>query len=101
MYVSHPKEYYEFDLRGVIVHLGTADAGHYYSFINAKRHEEAMSASGKPRPKYRDKNRWFEFNDSLVRPFNLNARVRISFKLWMFSFVLQFRRCHTSLALDL
>ena len=28
-----PSSYYEYDLVGVLVHSGTADAGHYYSFI--------------------------------------------------------------------
>jgi ubiquitin C-terminal hydrolase len=31
--MSNPPEYYQFDLVGVIVHAGTADSGHYYSYI--------------------------------------------------------------------
>jgi ubiquitin C-terminal hydrolase len=31
--LKHPKEYYEYKLKGVVVHTGTADSGHYYSFI--------------------------------------------------------------------
>jgi ubiquitin C-terminal hydrolase len=31
-----PKEYYEYQLKGVVVHKGTAQYGHYYSYINHK-----------------------------------------------------------------
>lgn len=31
--MKHPPEYYNFDLVGVVVHSGTADSGHYYSYI--------------------------------------------------------------------
>lgn len=44
---------YEYDLIGVTVHTGTADGGHYYSFI---------------RDRTRDK--WFLFNDAEVKPFD-------------------------------
>ena len=30
-----PSSYYRYQLRGVVVHSGTALAGHYYSFIKA------------------------------------------------------------------
>jgi ubiquitin C-terminal hydrolase len=45
--------YYQYSLKGIIVHLGYAEAGHYYSFILDHK-------SGK----------WFEFNDINVDPFN-------------------------------
>ena len=32
-YVIHPPEYYQYELRGIVVHTGTAECGHYYSFI--------------------------------------------------------------------
>lgn len=44
---------YEYELIGVTVHTGTADGGHYYSFI---------------RDRIRDK--WFLFNDAEVKPFD-------------------------------
>lgn len=44
---------YEYELIGVTVHTGTADGGHYYSFI---------------RDRARDK--WFLFNDAEVKPFD-------------------------------
>lgn len=46
--------YYEYELVGVLVHSGSADAGHYYSFI-----------------KERNSNRWLEFNDIHVREFDV------------------------------
>lgn len=35
-YNLHPPEYYEFELAGVVIHLGTADSGHYYSLIRER-----------------------------------------------------------------
>jgi len=48
---------YQYDLVGVLVHAGTAEAGHYYSYIKDR---EAMI------------EKWFEFNDTHVSPFNVN-----------------------------
>lgn len=51
---KHPVEYYQYKLSGIVVHSGTADSGHYYSFI-----------------KDRDqKDKWYEFNDQIVRDFD-------------------------------
>ncbi|XP_044746055.1 ubiquitin carboxyl-terminal hydrolase 34 isoform X3 [Coccinella septempunctata] len=55
---EHEPEQYEYDLIGVTVHTGTADGGHYYSFIKDR------SAGS------RDK--WFLFNDAEVKPFDPN-----------------------------
>jgi ubiquitin C-terminal hydrolase len=46
-------DYYTYDLAGVLVHSGIADAGHYYSYI-----------------KDRQTGQWHEFNDKAVTPFN-------------------------------
>lgn len=46
---------------GVIVHTGIADAGHYYSFIRGRNPDGS--------PIY---DKWFEFNDSTVRNFNID-----------------------------
>jgi len=46
-----PDDYYQYRLRGIVVHMGTAESGHYYSFIE-------------------DSKRWYEFNDTLVREFD-------------------------------
>ncbi|KAG5178754.1 hypothetical protein JKP88DRAFT_129265, partial [Tribonema minus] len=42
----------QYRLKGVVAHVGTADSGHYYSFIRV--------ANGS----------WLEFNDRVVTPFN-------------------------------
>jgi len=34
---EYPPEYYNFKLKGVVVHMGTADSGHYYSFIKDRQ----------------------------------------------------------------
>ena len=41
-------------LKSIVVHMGTCENGHYYSFIRNKN------------------GTWYEFNDSVVRPFNIN-----------------------------
>lgn len=53
-----PQYYYKYKLKGIIVHSGYADAGHYYSYI-LDRNTQGQS-----------EDRWFEFNDSIVRPFD-------------------------------
>ncbi|KAJ8566252.1 hypothetical protein ON010_g6871 [Phytophthora cinnamomi] len=50
-------EYSQYELVGTVVHLGTANSGHYYSFL---RDQQVP----------RDKNQWYEFNDTLVTPFD-------------------------------
>lgn len=52
-------ENYEYDLVGVTVHTGTADGGHYYSFI-----KERDNGKGSP------SDRWFLFNDAEVKLFD-------------------------------
>lgn len=31
--IEQAEEYFQYKLRGVVVHTGSADSGHYYSFI--------------------------------------------------------------------
>eukprot|EP01127_Copromyxa_protea_P022514 TRINITY_DN8090_c0_g1_i1.p1 TRINITY_DN8090_c0_g1~~TRINITY_DN8090_c0_g1_i1.p1 ORF type:complete len:2714 (-),score=433.50 TRINITY_DN8090_c0_g1_i1:44-7879(-) len=45
----HPESFYDYSLTGVLVHQGTTDSGHYYSFIKDK-----------------ESKNWFKFNDSQV-----------------------------------
>ena len=35
--VKHPRDHYQYELCGVVVHSGSAFAGHYYSYIKARR----------------------------------------------------------------
>lgn len=46
-----------------MVHVGTAEFGHYYSYISTSRGDPS-----KRDPKKKDK--WLEFNDSTIRDFN-------------------------------
>ena len=48
-----PDIYYKYKLKGTVVHYGTADGGHYYSFI-----------------KDRNTEKWYEFNDTSVRDYD-------------------------------
>lgn len=52
---SLPKDYYEYQLKGVVLHCGTAESGHYSSLISD-----------------RENNKWYEFNDLRVNEFNVN-----------------------------
>ncbi len=56
-----PKEYYEYKLKGVVVHKGTAQYGHYYSYINQKQ------------------DKWLEFNDSVIKDFDVKKLANEAF----------------------
>ena len=69
----YPKleEYYEYELKGINVHLGSAEGGHYISFIDVERDGENNT------PKIQSsiengviKSRWLKFNDSIVTEFD-------------------------------
>lgn len=61
--LHHPREHYEYVLRGIVVHTGTADSGHYYSFV-----QERTESGG-----------WFEFNDADVVPWSISRLARSCF----------------------
>ncbi|CAG8541215.1 3475_t:CDS:10 [Ambispora gerdemannii] len=55
------KSQFEYQLVGVLVHTGSADSGHYYSFIKER----------KPlHPDGSNEQKWYQFNDSNVEGFN-------------------------------
>ncbi|KAF2852699.1 ubiquitin C-terminal hydrolase-like protein [Plenodomus tracheiphilus IPT5] len=56
---SEPREHDIFDLVGILVHSGTCESGHYYSYIR-----ERPSSRGSSTPT------WVEFDDSNVTPFD-------------------------------
>jgi hypothetical protein len=55
--LKHPEGYYNYELVGVVVHTGTAESGHYYSYIKEQQNEE-------------EQDKWFEFNDAWVSDFD-------------------------------
>jgi hypothetical protein len=68
-YVLHPREYYDYKLVGCVVHTGTVDSGHYYSFI--KERGSCGSGSGGVGDKEQG-GRWLEFNDETIRERDLS-----------------------------
>ena len=54
-----PNYYYRYRLKGIIIHSGYLDGGHYYSFIQDR---EQSDTTVEPN--------WFEFNDSVVQSFD-------------------------------
>ena len=57
---------YEYKLVGVNVHSGTANAGHYWSYINTNRGGDEQE----------DKvDSWMEFNDSRVTDWKFSAEL--------------------------
>ncbi len=62
---------WEYKLVGVTIHSGTANAGHYWSYINTRRgHAEPDEDS--PTWASTETDQWMEFNDSSVRNFNFD-----------------------------
>lgn len=55
-----PSEYFDYKLTGIVIHLGTADSGHYYSLIQDREAD----------PSIPEEKRWIEFNDTIVTPFD-------------------------------
>jgi ubiquitin C-terminal hydrolase len=57
--LKYHADYYNYELVGIVVHSGTADSGHYYSYIKEQERFEANQ-----------QEKWFEFNDTMVRDFD-------------------------------
>lgn len=58
--VPKPKEFYMYDLSGIIIHTGTAENGHYYSIIKTTDINDNNNKT------------WLEFNDSNVKPYDFD-----------------------------
>ena len=54
-----PANYFDFELKGLVIHMGIADSGHYYSLIQDR---EKFNESSE--------NKWYEFNDTWVKYFD-------------------------------
>ncbi|CAN0246741.1 unnamed protein product, partial [Discosporangium mesarthrocarpum] len=57
-------EDYKYNLKGILVHAGVAQGGHYYSFIR-DRGADASCAQGEGA-----RDGWYRFDDEDVTPFN-------------------------------
>ena len=62
---------FEYKLVGVNVHSGSANAGHYWSYINTQRGLEEKD-SNDPAWHETDKDQWMEFNDSTVKDYQFS-----------------------------
>ena len=65
--------YYEYELKGINIHMGSADGGHYFSVINIKRNGKGNILEES------DKNQWLKFNDSHISIFDINDIEKESF----------------------
>ena len=63
------ENYYHYILRGIVIHDGTAQAGHYYSYACEREHS---ASTGK-------KSRWFEMNDTEVKHFDITKLAEAAF----------------------
>jgi len=60
-----------YDLAGVIVHSGTADSGHYYSYIR-QRNSSSNASGADTNLSKAEESSWFCFNDTSVTPFDVS-----------------------------
>ena len=63
-----PSSYYRFELTGVLVHTGTCNSGHYYSFVKETVVAGTSGTSPPPGPA-----RWFSCNDTNVELLNVDS----------------------------
>ena len=56
-----PDDYYSYSLRGAVIHHGTSEAGHYYSYIKI------------------GEDQWYEFNDEWIEKFDLKEMKKQAF----------------------
>ena len=58
-----PAGYYEYKLKGVLIHSGTSESGHYYSIAKDRGKEKSAQDGAQ-------ESSWSMFNDSSVTPFD-------------------------------
>ena len=73
-------DYYNYELKGINIHMGSADGGHYFSLINVERDGKGNILLDKDNKKDKDDNKdkeekkytWLKFNDSHISIFDTN-----------------------------
>ena len=74
-------DYYNYELKGINIHMGSADGGHYFSLINIERDGkgniliEKKDETGETEKDNKDENKkskWLKFNDSKLSIFDIN-----------------------------
>lgn len=58
IHIPQQHDHYEYQLVGVLIHSGSCDSGHYYSYIK-ERNKDSQNYG-----------KWFEFNDTTVKEFS-------------------------------
>ena len=69
----YPKEeeYYEYELKGINIHIGNAQGGHYVSFIDVEREGKNNELNIKSSIENgKIKTKWLKFNDSIISLFD-------------------------------
>ena len=62
-------EYYEYELKGINVHMGNAQGGHYMSFIDIERDGQDNNIKSSIENNI-IKSKWLKFNDSIITEFD-------------------------------
>ena len=62
-------EYYEYELKGINVHMGNAQGGHYMSFIDIERDGQDNNIKSSTENNI-IKSKWLKFNDSIITEFD-------------------------------
>ncbi|KAK9820599.1 hypothetical protein WJX72_012157 [[Myrmecia] bisecta] len=62
---QHGRAWYQYELKGVVVHSGTAFVGHYYSYIKVRAGSEGEGQAG-------NAGQWLKFDDNDVTPWDVN-----------------------------
>jgi len=70
---ERPKDYYHYELKAVVVHSGTADSGHYFSYVREdaidtkeRQWKDAQVLGNLPESNAVLERRWIQFDDSRV-----------------------------------
>lgn len=66
----HPREYYQYKLKGMVIHTGSAHGGHYYSYIQERLVDDSPKTNSSNKDAEYSDGSWFKFNDRSVTPFN-------------------------------